>query len=75
MVSFLEDESIFDDQRLPSYTAFPIIAAIWEYLPTHPDQLGNARWRRRVDRHEAVEHGRSKTRNQPWIDFLRSTPT
>ena len=43
MVSFLEDESIFDDQRLPSYTAIPIIAAIWEYLPTHPDQLGNAR--------------------------------
>ena len=43
MVSFLEDESICDDQRLPSYTAFPIIAAIWEYLPTHPDQLGNAR--------------------------------
>ena len=32
MVSFLEDESIFDDQRLPSYTAVPIIAAIWEYL-------------------------------------------
>ena len=43
MVTFLEDESIFDDQRLPSYTAIPIIAAIWEYLPTQPDQLGNAR--------------------------------
>ena len=43
MVTFLEDESIFDEQRVPSYTAIPIIAAIWEYLPTHPDQLGNAR--------------------------------
>ena len=43
MVTFLEEESIFDDQRLPSYTAIPIVAAIWQYLPTHPDQLGNAR--------------------------------
>ena len=43
MVTFLEDESIFDDQCLPSYTAIPIIVAIWEYLPTHSDQLGNAR--------------------------------
>ena len=43
MVTFLEDESIFDEQRVPSYTAIPIITAIWEYLPTHPDQLGNAR--------------------------------
>ena len=31
------------------------------------------RWRRRVDRHEAAEHGSSKPRNQRWIDFLRST--
>jgi len=43
MVSFLEDESIFDAQRLPSYTAIPIIAALWQYLPNQPDQLGNAR--------------------------------
>jgi hypothetical protein len=43
MVRFLEDESIFDAQRLPSYTAIPIIAALWEYLPTQPDKLGNAR--------------------------------
>ena len=31
------------------------------------------RWRRRVDQHEAAKHGRSKPRNQCWIDFLRST--
>lgn len=43
MVGFLEDEGVFDAQRLPSYTAIPIIAALWEYLPTQPDQLGNAR--------------------------------
>lgn len=43
MVSFLEDEAIFDSQRLPSYTAIPIIGALWEYLPTQPDKLGNAR--------------------------------
>ncbi|MEE4135027.1 MAG: DUF262 domain-containing protein [Desulforhopalus sp.] len=43
MVSFLEDECIFDAQRLPSYTAIPILAALWEHLPTQPDELGNAR--------------------------------
>ena len=31
------------------------------------------RWRRRVERHEAAERGKSKPRNQRWIDFLRST--
>lgn len=44
MVSFLEDESVFDAQRLPSYTAIPIIAALWEHLPMQPDKLGNARF-------------------------------
>jgi len=43
MVRFLEEETIFDAQRLPSYTAIPIIAALWEHLPTQPDKLGNAR--------------------------------
>jgi hypothetical protein len=43
MVSLLQDESIFDAQRLPSYTAIPILAALWEYLPNQPDKLGNAR--------------------------------
>lgn len=28
MVNFLEEERIFDAQRLPSYTAIPIIAAL-----------------------------------------------
>lgn len=43
LVEFLEEESIFDAQRLPSYTPLPVIAALWEMLPTQPDQLGNAR--------------------------------
>lgn len=43
MVDFLENECIFDAQRLPSYTAIPILAALWEHLPIKPDQLGNAR--------------------------------
>ena len=43
MVRFLEEESIFDAKRLPSYTALPVLAALWEFMPSHPDQLGNAR--------------------------------
>lgn len=43
MVSFLEEECIFDAQRLPSYTSLPVIAALWNHLPTQPDKLGNAR--------------------------------
>ncbi|MFB3880975.1 MAG: DUF262 domain-containing protein [Armatimonadota bacterium] len=42
-VEFLEDESVFDAQRLPSYSAVPVVAALVDHLPTHPDQLGNAR--------------------------------
>ena len=30
--------------------------------------------RNKEDRPEAAEHSRSRTRNQRWIDFLRSTP-
>jgi hypothetical protein len=44
MIGFLEEESIFDAQRLPSYTAIPVITALWKDLPTHPDQLGNGRY-------------------------------
>jgi len=42
MVEFLEAETVFDGQRLPSYTALPIIAALWEHIPSQPDALGNA---------------------------------
>lgn len=43
LVAFLEEESVFDAQRLPSYTPLPVIAALWQHLPTQPDKLGNAR--------------------------------
>lgn len=43
MVELLEEESVFDDQRLPSYPAIPVVAALWQHLPTQPDKLGNAR--------------------------------
>ena len=43
MVDFLEAEAIFDSQRLPTYAAIPIIAALREHLPTQPDRRGNAR--------------------------------
>lgn len=43
LVEFLEEERVFDAQRLPSYTPLPVIAALWEVLPKQPDQLGNAR--------------------------------
>jgi len=43
MVELLEEESIFDNQRLPTYPAIPVIAALWRHLPTQPDKLGNAR--------------------------------
>jgi len=43
LVEFLEEESVFDGERLPSYTPLPVVAALWEDLPTKPDALGNAR--------------------------------
>jgi hypothetical protein len=43
MVCFLEEERVFDAQRLPNYAPLPVLAALWEYLPTQPDLLGNAR--------------------------------
>lgn len=43
VTTFLEDEKVFDAQRLPTYIPIPVITALWEYLPSQPDQLGNAR--------------------------------
>ncbi len=43
MVNFLEEEKVFDTERLPSYTPIPVIAALWEHLPTQPDKSGNGR--------------------------------
>lgn len=43
LVELLEEEHIYDEKRLPSYTALPVIAALTKYLPEGADELGNAR--------------------------------
>ena len=43
MVELLEEEHIYDEKRLPSYTVLPVLAALTKYLPTNVDKLGNAR--------------------------------
>ena len=42
MVGLLEEEGIFDAQRLPSSIPLPVIAALWEHMPVRPDAHGNA---------------------------------
>jgi len=43
LVGFLEGESIFDSQRLPTDAVLAVIAALWKELPENPDDLGNAK--------------------------------
>jgi hypothetical protein len=43
MTRFLEEQSVFDGQRLPTYTAIPVLAALMECLPQAPDRLGQTR--------------------------------
>jgi hypothetical protein len=40
---FIEDEKVFDALRLPTVAVLPILAALYDSLPTQPDQLGRAR--------------------------------
>lgn len=42
-VSFLEDEKVFDGERLPSVAVLPVLAALHPHLPKSLDALGNAR--------------------------------
>lgn len=39
----LEEEQIFDADRLPSVAVLPILAALHEFLPSEPDRMGAAR--------------------------------
>ena len=41
--TLLEEERVFDAARLPSVAVLPVVAALTEYLPTQPDELGEAR--------------------------------
>lgn len=43
MVEFLEQERVFDADRLPSVVPLPVLLALWAHAPSGPDQLGNAR--------------------------------
>lgn len=43
MVSMLQEEAIFDEERLPSSPVVPVIAALAAELPSALDELGNAR--------------------------------
>lgn len=42
-VRLLEEESVFDEQRLPTSTPLSVLAALAPSLPLAPDRLGNAR--------------------------------
>jgi len=39
----LEEEGVFDDQRLPTVTVLPVLAALYKSLPTKLDDYANAR--------------------------------
>lgn len=43
MVDFLNEESVYDNQRLPTDAVLAVLAALWRFLPTRLDELGNAR--------------------------------
>ncbi len=72
MVGFLESQSIFDAKRLPSYSALPVVAAIWMHLPTQPDRRGNALrlMRKYVWRAFLTERYRRSANTRPLKDFL-----
>lgn len=78
MVDLLEEEHIYDEKRLPSYIALPVLAALTKYLPTNADQLGNARyllkkylWRAFLtDRYEKATTTNSLTDFRKIRDYL-----
>ena len=66
-------------QKFEFWHRTPSSTAVWPQARTasSPKRCGGAEspvLRNKEDRPEAAEHSRSRTRNQRWIDFLRSTP-
>ena len=60
--------------RLRSALALRTIGRIFETVArTSLSTFIRRRWHRRADRYGAADCGRSKRRNQRWINFLRST--
>lgn len=68
-IAFLEEERIFDAQRLPSEVILPVICALWARAPEYGDREGQARslmrryiWRAFfTDRYERTTTSRSLT--------------
>ena len=43
LISFLEEEMIYDDDRLPTDVVLAPMAALFTFTPSNPDERGNAR--------------------------------
>lgn len=77
-VEVLQEECIFDDQRLPTITVMPVLAALHKYLPKKLDALGNARatirsyvWRASItSRYENASSTRSLQDYRALRDFF-----
>jgi hypothetical protein len=77
-VQVLEEECIFDDQRLPTVTVMPVLAALHKYLPKKLDEHGNARatirsyvWRSSItSRYENASSTRSLQDFRALRDFF-----
>lgn len=80
-VQVLEEECIFDDQRLPTVTVMPVLAALHKYLPKKLDEHGNARatirsyvWRSSITaRYENASSTRSLQDYRALRDFFGGT--
>lgn len=80
-VQVLEEECIFDGQRLPTVTIMPVLAALHKYMPKKLDEHGNARatirsyvWRSSItSRYENASATRSLQDYRGLRDFLAGT--
>ena len=82
-VEVLEEECVFDDQRLPTVTVIPVLAALHRSLPTKLDEHGNARatirayiWRSfTTSRYENASSTRALQDYRPLRNLFLSTGT
>ncbi len=80
-VQILEEECIFDDQRLPTVTIMPVLAALHKQMPKKLDEHGNARatvrsyvWRSSItSRYENASVTRSLQDYRALRDFFAGT--
>jgi len=82
-VAVLEEECVFDDQRLPTVTVIPVLAALHKSLPTKLDEHGNARatirayiWRSfTTSRYENASSTRALQDYRPLRNLFQGTGT